>query len=543
MGATLDHGGTATLVRPVRPSDASEEAPAPAPTPGRWAGLLRFAGHRWTSVVFVAAVALAARLVALPTAYDIFIDETSYASISRNVASGRGATLYGLPFVLHPPAAFGMWGLALLAAGRHGSLVSTVYYLRVVTAVLGAATCVVTFYLVDAMARRRVAVVAALLVALDPLAISFDSRVMLEAPAQLATVSMILFVVLADRFRHSRLRRRTLLVAAGVTGGAALATKETFGLVVLVTLVLMVVTGWVVTRREALRVTVVAVLVYLVSVGADGASFGIKIWWNAKVVGMLRLIGAHQITGFNAPQTHVSLLSRVLANGQVFAVTYVVLATGVFCALGTIWRLEPWYPKRRLRDPSRRASALVALWTLSAAGYLGYATVFGTIEEQMYYILLLPSIVSVCVWWAGCSAVRTHRWRLVATAVVVAALCVNAAVWASIHLGHDDEYRRLVAWEATHVPVSAVIASTDGTSQFLLTRGVIGQWDTVAGLRKNHVDFVVLSTLLVEQGYGLASPAFVRSVERGGRLVFSADGVSDGSLRVYDVQAITGAPL
>jgi hypothetical protein len=161
----------------------------------------------------------------------------------------------------------------------------------------------------------------------------------------------------------------------------------------------------------------------------------------------------------------------------------------------------------------------------------------------MYYILLLPSIVSVCVWWAGCSAVRTHRWRLVATAVVVAALCVNAAVWASIHLGHDDEYRRLVAWEATHVPVSAVIASTDGTSQFLLTRGVIGQWDTVAGLRKNHVDFVVLSTLLVEQGYGLASPAFVRSVERGGRLVFSADGVSDGSLRVYDVQAITGAPL
>ena len=66
---------------------------------------------------------------------------------------------------------------------------------------LGAATCVVTFYLVDAMARRRVALAAALLLALDPLAISFDSRVMLEAPAQLATVSMILFVVLADRYR------------------------------------------------------------------------------------------------------------------------------------------------------------------------------------------------------------------------------------------------------------------------------------------------------------------------------------------------------
>ena len=31
-----------------------------------------------------------------------------------------------------------------------------------------------------------------------------------------------------------------------------------------------------------------------------------------------------------------------------------------------------------------------SLWTLSAAAYLTYATLFGTIEEQMYYILLLP---------------------------------------------------------------------------------------------------------------------------------------------------------
>ena len=186
----------------------------------------------------------------------------------------------------------------------------------------------------------------------------------------------------------------------------------------------------------------------------------------------------------------------------------------------------------------------MALWTLSAAGYLAYATVFGTIEEQMYYILLLPSIVSICVWWAGllgrthpAVADRRHRRRWWPS-------CASTRrSWASIHLGHDDEYRRLISWESTHVPVTAVVATTDGTSQFLLPRGTIGQWSTVASLRRNQVDFVVLSTLLVDQGYGDATPAFARSVERGGRLVFSADGVSDGSLRVYDVQAITGAPL
>ena len=55
------------------------------------------------------------------------------------------------------------------------------------------------------------------------------------------------------------------------------------------------------------------------------------------------------------------------------------------------------------------------------------------------------------------------------------------------------------------------------------------------------MDYVIIATLLVSQGYGLATPTFARAVERGGRLVFEADGVSDGSLRVYDVSAMTAA--
>ena len=542
MSSTLEYRGSTTLEPAGSPTGT---APGTTTAPRfRWRSRWhRLAGLQWTSVVLVAAVALTARLTAVPTAYDIFIDEISYTTIARSVAVGHGAKLYGFPFLLHPPAAFGLWAAVLLATGQHGSLESTIYFLRHVDAVIGAVTCVVTFYLVDAMAGRRVALAAALLLAVDPLAISFDSRVMLEAPAQLATVSMILFVVLADRYRHSRLRRPSLLMAAGFAGGAAMATKETFGLVVLATLVLLLVTGWVIRRGEAVRVTAIAVGVYLASVAAEGGSFGFRIWWNNKLTGLLRLVGARQVTGFNSPQTHVSLLSRILADSHVFAVTYVVLATGVFCALGILWRLEPWRRGLRPLEADRRASALVALWTVSAAGYLAYATVLGTIEEQMYYILLLPSIVSICIWWAGCTADRTRRWRTVATLVVVGVLWFNTAVWASIHLGHDDEYRRLISWEGTHVPVTAVVASTDGSSQFVLPRGIIGQWSTIASLRRNRVDFVVLSTLLVDQGYGAATPAFARSVERGGRLVFSADGVSDGSLRVYNVQAITGAPL
>ncbi len=157
----------------------------------------------------------------------------------------------------------------------------------------------------------------------------------------------------------------------------------------------------------------------------------------------------------------------------------------------------------------------------------------------MYYILLLPAVISVCV-WAEALVRYPGRLRNVVVVALAAALVFDMAVWSSIHNGHDDEYRRLVSWESTHVAPTAVVSSTDGTSQFLLPRGVIGQWSTVSQLKEHHVDYVVLATLLVDQGYGMADRSFEQKIERSGHLVFEANGVSDGSLRVYDVRSLTG---
>jgi hypothetical protein len=278
---------------------------------------------------------------------------------------------------------------------------------------------------------------------------------------------------------------------------------------------------------------------YLVEVVSLALSSGFGVWWTTNVGGALRLIGAVQTSGFNAPQTKVSFLSRVLANGSVFAVVYLTLAAGTVLALALLWRFDPWNRPRYRRDHRGRATVLIAVWTTAAASYLVYATLFGTIEEQMYYILLLPCAISVCLWTAGRMAAGPWRWKVIGALAITLALLVDSSAWIGIHSGQDDEYRQLVRWESVHVPPTAVVAATDGTSQFLLPRGIIGQWATVPQLRAHHVDYVVIVTLLVDQGYGLARPAFEHAVERQGRLVFEADGVSDGSLRVYDVAGMT----
>jgi 4-amino-4-deoxy-L-arabinose transferase-like glycosyltransferase len=519
--------------RAVDPSTASAS---------RWKlGLRRLAVNRTLWVVTIGAVALAARLAALRSAYDIFIDEITYTNISLSVAHGHGVDLYGHPFALHPPAAFGLYALVILIFGLHGNTESVLFALRHVDAVLGTAVCVMTFLLTERITRRFVAVLVALLMALDPLAVSFDSRVMLEAPAQLAVVSLMFCLVAAIRLPAGSAGRRNWLLGSGLAAAVTLTTKETFGLVVLGALFLLFATGWVVTRREVARVTLLAIAGYAVNVVALGMSSGFGVWWNANVDGALRLVGARQITGFNSPTVHVSLVSRILADGSSFAVTYLILGVGSFCALGLLVRLSPWRrTPRRVRTPQQRATVLVALWTLAAGAYLVYATVFGTIEEQMYYILLLPSAISTCLWIAGFVAVRPRPWKALATVAVGLALVVDMAVWVSVHTGQDDEYARMVSWEATHVPPTSVVAATDGSSQFLLSRGIIGQWSTVPQIKAHHVDYVIVSTLLVHQGYGLARPPFAAAVERGGHLVFETDGVSEGSLRIYDVRGMTG---
>ena len=500
----------------------------------------RFLDHRVVVIAGIGAVAVLARLIALKTSNDLFIDEITYSNIAINIAHGHGVTLYGQPFELHPPAGFGLFALVIKVFGLHGGTESVIFSLRNVDVVLGSVTCVLTFLLVDRAASRRVAVIAALLMAIDPLAITYDSRVMLEAPAQLATITTFLLLAAAASARVASPTRWRWLVAAGVAAAVVFCTKETFGLVVGLALVLMVLTGWVVSRREAVVVLGVAVVGYGISVVTMGLSYGFGVWWQDQIGGASRLVGTKQITGFNSPQVHVTIVSRFLADLPTFAVSYLILGFGIWAALGLLIRLKPWRPRFAPMELQAQVTVLVALWTVSASAYLVYATLIGTIEEQMYYILLLPSAISLCLWFAAGFGPRPRQWRKIGVVLVALALLFDAAVWANVHSRQDDEYRQMLAWEAVHVPPTAVVSATEDLSQFLLSRGVIGQWNSVPELKAHHVDYVIVNMSLVNQGYGLAGPAFEAALAHQGHLVYEANGPTDISLRIYDVRSITG---
>jgi 4-amino-4-deoxy-L-arabinose transferase-like glycosyltransferase len=416
------------------------------------------------AAVFVFAVALVLRLIAITRAYELFIDEITYSAVGHNLASGHGLSLYGQPFTLHPPAMFGLDAIVIDVFGIHGTADHFVLALRPVSGVFGALVCAGVYLLVERAAGRRAALVAGLLLALDPFAISYDSLVMLEPYAGAASVAAIGFVAAAAQARSGTRRRAVFVGLAGLMTAIVVTTKLTFGLVVMATLLVLWFTRWVLRRREMAAVIAVGAAGYLVYLAVLATIGDLGSWWSNNVDGLLRLVGAKQETGFNSPTVHVSLVSRGLADLSGTASSYVILILGPIAAFLLLRSMRPWHDDWADRATIRqRAAVAISVWTLAATAYVAYATLFGSIEEQMYYILIGPSLCAIPVAvttlrvpdpargvqpaTAGSAKIQERRRRRAAAPSLVAALL---AVPVGIALAGPASYRRPGALPGRH---------------------------------------------------------------------------------------------
>jgi uncharacterized membrane protein len=521
------------------PLRARHASPAPA-TLSKWrwpASLMPYIG-----VASVIGAAWLVRAIGITRNYDIFIDEVTYTRIADNLATGSGLVLYGTPFDLHPPAAFAIYGAAIRILALHGSIGNLILGLRPFAALIGSITCGVACALVAGLANWRAGLIAGAVATLDPFEIFYDSRVMLEAPAQLASVLAIFCLVKSIRSSNKR-RSWAFVILGGTAAGLAICTKEYFGLVMSLTLILSLATGWVTERRKAAVALATMCSCYLLSESLVIASSGFQTWRLQVLSGFSRLIGAEQISGFNSSTVHVSLVSRLAANVTHFGITYLILGLGaVIAAIHVVRVIRRRAGGLKYAQPGDRGYLLVALWTVSAAAYLAYATLFGTLEEQMYYLLLIPAI---CMLTLSVSRTFPHfaaRWRIIAVTLLSAIVIADSAVWVAVHRTSDNEYSQLLAWAPEHIPDGSTVSVAEFTAQFLMQRVILGQWVTVPSLIEHHADYILLSTTLVSQGYGLGTPQFERYLQGHATVVFEAKGPSEGELILYDVRSITGAP-
>lgn len=482
-----------------------------------------------------AAVAAVLRLIQITASYNLFIDEATYATIARDTTLAAGPVLHGVPFVLHPPLALLLLAVPAHLLGTH-DIAALVAELRPFVAVVGALTVAVLYLTLHRAGLRKAAFVAAALVALDPLIISFDSRVMLEAFAQLFAVLMIAAAIgSATAARRARWRWTVLTAVAGT---AVFGTKETFGLVILATLIVVAVSAPRGQRRPPLLAAGGTLVGYgLVSLAMiNWAGFGT--WWHMRTDGLSRLLGTRQVTGFKTDGTQDSFWNSLLPNAVELGAAYAVLVIGGVCALSLLW-----YVFRRRSSvgdlpplAALAAARVVAIWAVCSCGYLAYAIAFGSLEEQMFYIAAAPcaAAIAIRVFLIGRRALR--RVAVAGVAVIVA---FQVATWTLVHTTPDDVYAEMLDQITDVAPAGSTMSVTEETGQFVLSGYTMGQWATVPELRANDVEYVLLSDHLVQHGYGIADQQFVDEVREHGSLVLSVQG-RESDLELYDVRDWTG---
>ncbi|MET7619745.1 phospholipid carrier-dependent glycosyltransferase [Streptomyces sp. NPDC005408] len=486
------------------------------------------------AAVFVLTAGL--RLVGVGRSSDLFVDEVIYRDLGISAANGGfPRTDEGL-FFLHPPGFFYLqaaWGEIF---GLNTDVVTGVYEVRVLNALLAGGTAVLLLLLVARARSRTAGAVAVVLFALDPYCIRQNNRAMLETETMfwvLAGYLVLLPLVLRPPSKTARSRA----LCAGLLFGLAVLTKDHSALITILPLFLALFLGWGPPRRLlliALGACVGAYTLYTVIVAAAG-HFGA--FWEAKTHGFNRLIGMVQETGFNA-QDKPSLAQRLGGELLTFGSTYVLLALGPIALVLLL----------RHKDPVHR---FLALFQLSAAFTLLYALVAGTLEEQALYLLVVPNLVALAVafpGWRREHATQERRFArrgtllgVGAAVVLAAAVTFSGVSYANVRLQTDDGYAQLRHYMAQHVPAGSTVAAADGKT----TRGItgwvlkdkyrVGSWVTPGARAGANVRYVVIPWKIVKDGYGRLSEREARLLAGQGSLLFSTHGSMYGTLALYEL--------
>jgi hypothetical protein len=363
----------------------------------------------------------------------------------------------------------------------------------------------------------------------EPFCIRQNGRVMLETALILwVLLGYLMFTSLTGRPLSRSTAARA--IAAGLIFGLAVLTKDEAALLTLLPLLIAAALRWGPSRTLTsltYGATVLPYAVYLTVVAANGH---IDALWVAKTVGIKRMLGLIQVTGFHSSGGG-SLLTRLVAEGHYFGTSYVTLALAAPAAMLVL--------RRGGQQPR-----MLGLLYCAAAVALGYALTGGTLEEQELYLLIVPSLLVIPVaatllrdprLFRKKSAMRMAAVPLAAALVLI--LSVNLATCVQWRRQPDDGIARLLSYMAIHVPAGTRV--TDASGSGIVPFALAGQYHIVptvtmpAALTLEHVRYVVIPWAEIHGGYADVTASQVRHLVSHSRLVFSFHGRTYGDLALY----------
>lgn len=504
----------------------------------------------WPLLIAIAIWSLAFGAAAwrLDRAPDIFTDEILYTRAGIRIA-GEGALVWdrGDPIFVHPPLYFlaegAYWRLtgdSLPPLYAAGDIFASVYQARYLNAALAGLTALLLYLIGWKLHSGRLGLFLAVLFLLDPFGLRINRRAMLETMAGLLAMAGMAVLLIGMAGEH---RRRWLpgAIVAGLLFGAALLTKELTFTAVLAVLVFGLWQVWRQRRtgeegrqsaRERAKAAFAAVAVagltyslYPVWMASSGNWVGFV---QVKALSLERLLGFVQISGWNRPGVSLAgFLGQRLAD---YGSSYMLLAMG---GAATLWLLL-----RRREDPR---AWLLGVWGLVLYPFYGFVTLFGSGNDQFFYLLLVPAILLVGYALGSLGGMITrpglHRSPTWVVGLLLAlVLSYNAVRWWSAYgVGVDNAYRQLAEYVEGHLPSGeALNASGDAIKfQYFFPDRPIASAATPEEAQAVSVHYFVLAPKDVESRYGRTTEELAAWLAVQGQQLHAVSGDSYGDIYLY----------
>jgi len=336
-------------------------------------------------------------------------------------------------------------------------------------------------------------------------------------------------------------------VIGGLVGGLAVVSDDMAIFLVVVPLAVAVWRGWGGERGPlgwALAASFLPYGIFTLAVFLDNQ---ITYLWDQQFNGLQRLLGFVQTSGFNQAGSP-SLVHRMIVQFDQFGSTYILCVLGAALAVYLIFTRRPDWIRRRsslaqgvATEPVDEATAFLSLVAIAGAVALGYAVLFGTIEEQFLYYLYLPVLLVIPI-GVGAFVQRKHlhpsRAKVVKVmlAVVLAALVGwDSAVAAQVRSSSDDGMQRVVTWFDQNAPHPGVIGTSDGTTPTLLQTVGFGSTSLTSArvARTDHVRYVIFLSAEQTGDYSTLTSSQVRWFQHHGRLMTSFNESTFGTVSIY----------
>lgn len=517
---------------------------------------------------------------------DIFTDEIIYTRTGIRTA-GEGALVWdsGEAFLIHPPLYFIVEAIYFTFAGEPqttlyaaGDIFASVYSARHINALIAGLTAVILYFFGKSLHSTKLGLLLALIFSLDPFMLRINRRAMLETMAgMLVLAGMALYFVHSKpnpAWRNSKWRLlqslipKPGLILSALIFGLALLTKELvfIGLVAVILFgvlqfvyhlikprhrdgISQIIAIFIHTIYPAVLVTSIAALTYLLYPLWALYIGEWSIFSQEKSLGLKRLLGLVQLTGWNRPG--FSLLDFMFQRLTDYGSSYLLIALGGVATLVLIlWT-------RHLRP----ARFLIA-WGLTLYPFFAFLAFAGSGNDQFFYFLIVPAIVLVGYALITVPEIKEARLSPKFMPRFIERIQMQGQNWAPLLLllvifpynifqwwmnygvGVDNGYAQFTRFVESNLPSQEPLnASGDPVKfhYFFPDRPIVDALNPQEAV-SSGVEYYVISPKDFRYRYGKSNPEFAAFVQELGELIYTVNGDSYGDINLYYID-LPGEPV